>query len=162
MIDLTREDLESRVREAFSDGPPNGWLLGWAEDRGFREFAQVVAPHKAANNTSFDYAFCNHFDVRMALDDAKYAVLTVLTSFVADVFSMHWTLYGPGGRGGQVVNDVPRGRALEATVQDWLAGRGFVSLPDRLGDVVLDGLELELSGEENVTLAKCVFQDFEG
>lgn len=159
---LHAKAVEDRIRGLFASGPPNGWLRGWDRDRGFNEFVQVVTPHEATNNTSFDYAFCNQFDVRVELEDKQHAVLTVLTSFVADVFSTHWTVYEPDGRSGGVVEGVIEGRELRTAVEGWLRERGFAELPDDLGAMNLNGIELELAGDENVTVEKCLFRDFEG
>jgi hypothetical protein len=163
IVPLERVALEAQVRTAFADGPPNGWLLGWPEDRGFDEFSRMAAPHKPTNHTSFDYAFCNHFDVRVDEPDANgYVVLTLLMSFVADVFSLHWTAYQPGGQGGRVVSEYPKASSLETRVRSWLAEKGFMSIPDDLFNMELPGVALELSGSQNVTLGKCLFRDHEG
>jgi hypothetical protein len=37
-----------------------------------------------------------------------------------------------------------------------------MELPDAWYDKVVDGVELELSGTENVTLGKCLFSDYDG
>ncbi|MCB9577732.1 MAG: hypothetical protein H6717_11990 [Polyangiaceae bacterium] len=151
-----------QIRRLFASGPPNGWLLGWDRDRGFDDLSALVAPLAATNNTSFDYAFCNHFEVRLSLAEERYAVLTVLTSFVADVFSVHWTVYDPGGQAGRVVGQPPEGKRIEADVRAWLGRRGLRELPDELLRQPIPGIELELSGADDVTLGKCLFRDSAG
>jgi hypothetical protein len=157
--------LVERVRSAFAGGPPNGWIEEWAMDRHFSEFVQVVSPQKASNVTSFDYSFCNRFEVQVeGLGDRCYAVLTVLLSFIADVYTVHWTLYERGGRVGRVVEAPPSEDAvkLQLRVEKWLAQIGFTRLRDDWYDIELNGILLELSGETHVTLGKCLFQDFDG
>jgi hypothetical protein len=81
------------ISEQFQEGPPNGWLLGWPRDRFFPQLAEAVAPERVENQTSFDYSFCNRYEVRVDGLAGNVAVLTIRISFVADAFSLHWTKY---------------------------------------------------------------------
>lgn len=62
---MTLDDLFKAVRDQFQNGPPNGWLLGWDEMRYFELLRNAAKPYGAINQTSFDYGFCNWFDVRI-------------------------------------------------------------------------------------------------
>jgi hypothetical protein len=165
IISLIETTLLETVRKAFAAGPPNGWLLGWLVDRHFSGFAQAASPVKARNVTTFDYAFCNHFEARInGLTGGRFATLTVMLSFIADVYVLHWTLYESDGRTGQVVAAAPseEAAALQGRIKHWLAKVGFLPLPDSWHELRLDGIELELSGARNVTLGKCLFRDYDG
>lgn len=165
MMDMNLTKLIERVRSAFAGGPPNGWMEGWALDRHFTEFVQVASPQKAVNVTSFDYSFCNRFEARVnGLVDRRYAVLSVLLSFIADVYTIHWTLYEGDGRVGRVIKAPPSADAaeLQLRVERWLAQIGFTRIRDDWYDTELEGIVLELSGDTAVTLGKCLFQDFDG
>lgn len=165
MIPLVQATLLETVRRAFASGPPNGWLLGWPVDRHFPDFARIASPVRTQNLTTFDYAFCNHFVARIdGLAEGRFATLTVLLSFIADVYVLHWTRYDRDGRTGKVVAAAPseKAEALQLHVERWAAEIGFEPLPDRWYDVRVEGIELELSGASNVTLGKCLFQDHGG
>jgi hypothetical protein len=165
MIPLVHAALLERVRQAFASRPPNGWLLGWSVDRHFSGFARIASPVQTQNATTFDYAFCNHFEARIdGPAGGRFATLTVLLSFIADVYVLHWTLYDRDGRTGQVVAAAPseKAEALQLRVERWAAQIGFEPLPNGWYDVRVEGVELELSGASNVTLGKCLFQDYDG
>jgi len=164
-MDANLAKLIERVRSAFAYGPPNGWIEGWAITRHFSEFVQVVSPRSAFNITSFDYSFCNRFEVQVkGLDDRCHAVLTALLSFIADVYTTYWTLYEQGGRVGRVIEIPPSEDAakLQLRVESWLTQIGFARLHDDWYSIELNGIQLELSGETHVTLGKCLFQDYDG
>ncbi len=156
--------LSEVVREAFAPAPPNGWLLGWNRERYFREFAGAAAPARATNHTSFDYAFCTHFDADLQdSGDAEYLTLTVRISFIADVYSIHWTTYGDGGKVGNVVS-TPRSEAaveLQTRIEQWLQGAALARLPDEWFELQVSGVQLELAGATGATLGKCLFEDYE-
>jgi hypothetical protein len=162
---MRQDDLVALVQRAFALGPPNGWLLGWSPDRYYAEFARVAADAAPQNATTFDYAFCNHFEARIdGLPHEQYAILTVLLSYVADVYALHWTVYEKSGRTGRVVEAAPNTKAkcLQARVEEWIADLGFAGVPDAWLALELVGIELELSGTEHVTMSKCLFKDYEG
>ena len=157
-------DLRDRVRAAFIKGQPNGWLSGWATDRHFSQFAQLVSPYMAVNVTSFDYAACNRFEVRTTvLPDGRYATLSVLLSFLADMYVLHWTIYDVDGTTGHVLGAPPSvdDENLQQMVERWLANLAFTRMPDDWYNTEID-VHLELSGDRHVTLGKCLFQDFDG
>ncbi len=163
MIEKTRvspETLIPHIQRVFSAGPPNGWLLGWDENRGFDELKAVAAPWVVANCTSFDYSFCNWFEVEFDLRPfGKRVTLTVEVSFIADYYSVHWTEYSGDGRS-RVVADVPQVSDVRARIVAWLERRGFVPVPDGLSSQTVPGVVLELSEPDLVNVGKCLFADF--
>ncbi|WP_165248261.1 hypothetical protein [Paludisphaera soli] len=157
------DDLIRLVQERFRDGPPNGWLLGWDPARCLDSVGRAARPHHVGNTTSFDYGFCNQFEVAIGAGGrGECWVLTIHLSFVAPTFCLFWTRYKSPNKG--VVNaGVPEGqRALEDEVRAAIQAEGFFELPDEWFDVHVDGVRLELSDAADVTLNKCLFCDYDG
>ena len=160
-----RDELAAATRATFAVGVPNGWVLGWNRVRFEKELAALACPFSCLNATSFDYARCNRYEIECRTDGASsYLMLTVLISFVVDVFSTHWTRYEKGGRSGTVVatpNDSSF-TGLEGRIAEMLRSKGFRRLPDDLYNAKIVGIELELSDPGDVTLGKCLFEDSDG
>src|SRR5262245_13681389 len=89
----TLPELVDAIQLQFGEGPPNGWRLGWSAARLQCELAELVHPGRLQNCTSFDYAFCNHFEIREGHAAEYYYVLTIRISFVQDLYCLHWTRY---------------------------------------------------------------------
>ena len=163
---MTLADLQQNLMRRFATGVPNGWLLGWNERRLQSELATAVRPLKMQNCTSFDYAFCNHFDVSFDGDGEYYDyVLTIRISFVCDFYCLHWTRHKrSGNKEGRPVRtpETPDARVLERRVRELLAEHGFLEIPDEWMDEPAPEVKLELAGTRNVTISKCVFEDYEG
>jgi hypothetical protein len=156
--------LVEAVQKAFSPLPPNGWLLAWNCERYFREFARAAAPARATNHTSFDYAFCNHFEAELrGSGDAEHLTLTVRISFIADVYSIHWTTYRDGGKVGHVVPRPVTDSSvdLQKRIEQWLGTTALARLPDEWFELQLSEVQLELAGVTGATLGKCLFEDYE-
>src|SRR5260221_12863009 len=96
---MTLAELKGHLREQFATGVPNGSTLGWNHDRLQSELAAAVQPLKVENCTSFDYAFCNHFEVRVEGGHPRgFYELTIRISFVREFFCLHWTRREPASR----------------------------------------------------------------
>ncbi|MEL6340959.1 MAG: hypothetical protein AAFQ65_13700 [Myxococcota bacterium] len=165
MTDSLLHRWQAEVYDAFKDGAPNGWLIGWDRDRLLNEVRDIARlADGCINATSFDYARCNRFELRIGAEDRQHWVLTVRVSFVIDAYSLHWTEYGPGDKSGRVVDglDNKRTGTLENETRSILAGRGFAELPATWSALPMTGIALELSDPEDVTLGKCVFEDYDG
>ena len=153
-------DLIPRIQRVFADGPPNGWLLGWDENRGFVELKRVAYPWLVENCTSFDYAFCNWFDIACRIDsDSNEYILGVFTSFIADYYQLFWTRLDRGRKRAEVVPEVVEMSGVHAAVVEWLHRRGFSSVPPEFDGRIVPGVELELSEPDEVTVDKCLFRD---
>jgi hypothetical protein len=162
-------DWIDTTRAAFAEGIPNGWILGWDRARFAEEIAACARPWKFFNATSFDYARCNKNeidcrDIDYATEATSYHVLTVLVSFVVNTFITHWTCYTKGGRSGATVPR-PEDRTLN-TLEDAivlvLEGKGLERMPADIYRTRMDGILLELSEPDEVTIGKCCFEDFDG
>lgn len=151
-------ELIRRIQHEFRDGPPNGWLLNWPLVR-FKELRLVVAPHELENWTSFDYSFCNRFEVRIPNKGKSFYLLTILTSYVANFYSLHWTFYKDGKKGKVVSVDDSALIDLASRVREFLISQGMRELPLEWDLAEVPGVELELAGCDNVTVGKCLFDD---
>lgn len=155
--------LKQKVQSAFQDGPPNGWLLGWPADRFFdRIRAASPLDHEVVNDSSFDYAFCNSFRVRPRDHKGSHRELIVKISFIADVFCLYWIGHSQAGKVSPVA-EAPEGsddHRFERRLATMLAEQGFDEFPAEWYETPLDGIELELAGEDGATLDKCLFDDF--
>ena len=163
---MTLADLKRDLMRKFATGVPNGSLLGWNERRLESELTAAVRPLKMQNCTSFDYAFCNHFDVSFGGDGEHYDyVLTIRISFVCDFYGLNWTRYKrSGNKGGGPVRTpgTADARVLERTVRELLAEHGFLEICDGWMDEPVPEVKLDLARTRNVTISKCVFEDYEG
>lgn len=158
---ITLDEIIRIIRSRFHDGPPNGWLLCWDETRYFALVSDAATPYPTINYTSFDYGFCNWFEVRID-SDHRYWTFTIKLSFIAPVYCVHWTQYESPSQGA-VISAAPLGhQAVEDNVRTAVERAGFFELPTEWYDQQVQGIELELSGTENVTIGKCLFSDYDG
>ena len=74
------ESLKQKVFDAFERGIPNGWILHWDENRFFDQISEIVRPYPLINYTTFDYAFCNRFEMDCR-GDRKGTYLTFMCSY---------------------------------------------------------------------------------
>lgn len=160
---LTKDELKMSVDAAFESGIPNGWILGWEESRFQAQINRCIHPHTVENWTSFDYAFCNNYEVIFRTNDRISYSLTILISFISDVYCMHWTAYSADGRSGRVVPtpEIATAMTIEKNLRLMLDELGIQEIPDEWLSEPVTGISLELSGERNVTLAKCLFRDYD-
>jgi hypothetical protein len=162
-MNMTIERVIDELRGQFSEHPPNGWLLGWDEERHLALVEKTCAPYAVTNTTSFDYAFCNRYEVR--LDDTNssgFWVLTVRLSFIMPVFSLHWTRYESQTEGAVITRVPGEHHEVEERLRKALESVGLDELPNEWSEREVGGLELELSGDTNVTVSKCLFEDYAG
>jgi hypothetical protein len=162
---MTLDELKRHLREQFATGVPNGWTRGWNHGRLQSELAAAVQPLKVENCTSFDYAFCNHFEVRVDGGHPRWLYeLTIRISFVGDFFCLHWTRRQPASRKGGTVRSPGSAQAsmIEQTVRELLERHGFREIPDEWLDEPVPVVRLELAGTRNVTISKCLFEDYDG
>ena len=94
----------------------------------------------------------------MGTKDSNHDVLTVLVSFILDVFSLYWTTYEADGRYGSTASQpmLSQGKIIEENVRRVLAKQGFEEVPAIWYNEPLSGIELD------VTLGKCLFDDYDG
>ncbi|HVW02579.1 MAG TPA: hypothetical protein VHB77_19640 [Planctomycetaceae bacterium] len=152
---LTLEELTTVVAERFRSGPPNGWLLGWDASRCSERLRDAVAPYDLVNCTSFDYSFCNWYEVRFNRHRREaFWTLTAKLSFVAPAYCMHWNTAAPAAPA--------ESQHVESNLRTELERAGFFELPVEWSELAVPNVQLELSGARNVTLSKCLFCDYDG
>ena len=157
---LTLDQIVLAVRRQFRDGPPNGWLLGWDLNRYFSEITEAAAPYPVFNYTSFDYNYCNNYQIHVDSEGCKF-FLHVLVSYIAPVYSLHWTrlrnqTYAP------VLKPPIRYAFLENQIAAKLKDLGLMDFPSAWSEVKVEGVGLELSEPEDARLEKFLFRDFDG
>lgn len=159
LLDIDR--LSSELVDRFRDAVPNGWLLGWDRNRFRQQFAEASKPIIVTNNTSFDYSRCNQYDFETVHAGSKcFLLLTLRLSFILPYFCLHWTEYDETKTHGRVVQ--LEGDELEKKIRGTAQRLGFEELPDAWLGVRVSGIQLELSEDENVTISKCLFDDYSG
>lgn len=149
------------IRDKFKNGPPNGYNLAWNENRFWDELKKAVNPHKVINTTSFDYSFCNSYEIEI---NSAFSIasrrLIIHISFIMDVYEVYWTqqafLKEP-----QVVKSHQNKKDfhIENQIHQLLGSHNFVEVSDALYDTKLTDIKLELSEPENITVGKCLFND---
>ncbi len=157
---MTLNEIVETVQTQFSEGPPNGWLLGWDETRCFELIHAAAAPLDTTSLVAFDYGFCNWYETRVEGDAAHHNwTLTVKLSFIVPAYCIYWTQYETS-TDGFLVETAPTGyQQTEDKVRAAVERVGFFELPVEWHEVQIHGVELELSETNNVTLDKCLFQD---
>ena len=154
--------LVEDVRRAFRFGIPNGLKLNWNADRFFPQIKRICEKCHVVNGTDFNYSYCNSFDVEPTeMEGGNRYVLNVKFSFIAPAYSIHTTKYSRDKKLGRVVQESERPAILSLahSVRDFAKQAGFQEVDGRSHDIVVDGVQLELS--EVATLGKCLFDDFE-
>lgn len=153
------------IQDRFADGPPNGWLEGWDCRRFENEIRKLVAPLEMTNETSFDYEFCNTYEIKVETKKpAGYRIFKIQVSFILDVFSTQWDRPERDGRPVKLKPGYLFAMCgnLEQNIREFLIERQFEEIANEDYNRNVAGVMLELSGSENVTLTKCLFEDFEG
>jgi len=151
------------VRQAFEAKPPDGRELGWDEARMMTTIGEIASPLHINNWTAFDYAFCNRYEIKVPGEAKKeYLSCSVRLSFIVPAYTIHWTSYWRNGKSGKVVDTPEPLRGLETRIRQHLEKQGFIELPEDWQDIVVLGISLELAGARNVTLGKCLFEDYDG
>ena len=120
-----------------------------------------VHHHDDRNHTSFDYSRCNTYVLEWPeSSDRSTTTLTVKFSFIAHLRVSHWTVYDRSGKSGAVFTpEAPWMLDVQAALENVCADLGFRELSRPEGDVLLPGVELELSEPDRVTVEKCLFDD---
>lgn len=159
------DEILAQVRDAFRDGPPNGWLLGWDPDRLIAGI-QGLTPSdcQISNRSSFDYSFCNSFEIKFPAVKNKYLVLITKVSFIADVFCLYWVRYKHKGGKGNVIPSPETAEQCETekSLRSFLEAMEFSELPAEWHSARVEGVRLELAECGSVTLDKCLFEDHAG
>jgi len=150
------------IQKKFSDGCPNGFLLGWDINRFFQSLISLFVGFKVINDTDFNYSYCNSYEIELGENESdEIFILTLKVSFIVDAFVLHVTRYSSNRRSGKVIHfdecSEYAGEIKKAKI--FLVGKGFVEMQNDDMESVVDGVHLELA--EIPTVGKCLFEDFE-
>ena len=150
-------ELIDKVKEAFANGVPPGYLLNWEEDRFFSEISQIVTPMRVVNETDFNYAFCNRYSI---YDTNREYYFGLWISFIADVYSLSQFKRISNTQ----VSEVGKSESCclsekKDEIKQFLTNKNFIAFPESWDKVVVPGIKLELS--DVVTLDRCLFEDYE-
>lgn len=150
------------VREKFSNGVPNGWLLNWDSERFSKELKELSNEFEFINSTSFDYAFCNSYNLFFPSQASEnYEMATIEISFIVDAYQIFWTEYFDYGKRGKVIpaTTSKKSKAVEIRIRSFLNEKGFTDCLLDWSEINIQNIQLELS--EKATLGKCLFVDYE-
>lgn len=150
------------IQKKFSNGCPNGFLLGWDVNRFFQSIQSLFAGFKVTNDTSFDYSYCNSYVIELGKNaDEEIFVLTLKISFIIDAYTLHLTRYSSNKRTGKVISfeSFSEYSMVVEKVKCFMEEQGFIEIQHNDMECLVNNVELELS--EQATLGKCLFDDFE-
>ncbi len=154
----------NNIRDAFKNGVPNGSLQGWDFERFWQELINLTEIGEIVNATDFNYGFCNtYFYYHPSKKTKNYEMATFEISFVSNVFQIYWTKYSDSGKIGNVIESPENheSKEWEKKVREFIKQKGFEECTTEFYNLPIDGVELELSGKDHVTLGKCLFIDYE-
>jgi hypothetical protein len=158
------DSILANVNEAFKNGVPNGSLLGWDYERFWQNLIKLTEIGEVLNVTDFNYGFCNTYFYYYPSKKIKcYEMATFEISFVSDVFQIYWTKYSDYGKSGNVIEspENDESKEWEKRVRNFIQQKGFEECLTEWYNLPIEGVELELSGKDQVTLGKCLFVDYE-
>lgn len=160
---LTIEEIKKAIDNLFREGPPNGWQLGWSKARYFGPITAAAAPYRTTNHTSFDYGFCNWYEVHVdGSDKERYYIMTIKISFVIPVYCMFWTEHENNISGSVIELSPKEFKHIEDSVRCAVKKMGFSEISNEWHEIKISGVHLELGGTENATIGKCLFTDYAG
>jgi hypothetical protein len=160
LLEWIRTIQGKRSSQALSQAKPS-----WDVSRFAESLKKYSKPYSITNYSTFDYSACNNYEVNVPITDShdKYPrlILSVRISFIIDAFCLHWTRYESNQRA-QVLSETPKDDAtfVEEKVRSFLISQGFMEVPDEWMDVHIPNVHLELSRDSEVTLSKCLFDDY--
>ena len=156
------DDWISIVKNKFGDGCPNGFLLEWDVNRYHSSIKEICRNCKVTNQTDFNYAYCNTYEIRPETRNTKFIYeLTLNISFIVDAFSLHWTKYTTNLKKGGVISSNEIEVEYDPTdgLIKFLEKNEYQEVKSDWFEINIDDVQLELA--EKATLGKCLFHDYE-
>lgn len=150
------------IQRSFSSGCPNGMLLGWDPDRFAEPIGAIFESLEVSNNTDFNYSYCNSYEISLSPERKKNCiVITLKISFISNVYLAQAAAYSADRRSGRAVNVAEQLEFFQELEKArlFLASQGFLEVPEEILNMIVEGVELELS--PLATIEKCLFDDFE-
>lgn len=148
-------EIINDIFKSFSKGYPNGYSLGWDEDRYIIELRSRFSDWSIENQTSFDYAFCNtvFFYNNKTLPDIG---LTVKFSFIHPSFIMYFSEYNKKAKFYKPTSFFCNRTANQ--VRNFMNAKGFSEVKVEILNVILPDVDLQLA--DIATIEKCLFDDY--
>ncbi len=154
----------AEIRRQFQTAPPSGWELHWDADRFYDDLKEILGGnYKLCNCTNFDYSFCNSYELTVENKNGNEKwILAIKVSFIVDAYSLHWTYY-PRNKQAYVLMDQKDAQLqnIEDKIVSFLGSKGFSDVSHKVYNMKLEDVSLELSDPDEVTVGKCLFDDFE-
>lgn len=155
-------DWIKTIQTQFKKGCPNGNLLEWDRNRYSASIKRVSKKCKVINQTDFNYAYCNTYEIRPKSLNEKYIYeLTLSISFIVNAFVYHWTRYTLDMKKGKVIPISEIEVEYDPTDEliKLMKEYGYTEVVSEWFDRQIENVQLELA--ENATLGKCLFHDYE-
>lgn len=159
---IIKDSLIKEIHSTFNNGIPNGMLLGWDEERFYTELLNLSQNGKIVNATDFNYSFCNTYYFYYPPERSKVnEKATLQISFISNVFQIYWGKYLKHSSIERRIQEpeYAESKDWEKNVKAFMKQRGFEEFLDELYNLPIDGIELELSEKDEVTIGKCLFEE---
>lgn len=158
-----KDSVIKDIQMAFKDGVPNGILLGWDEDRFYQDLLILTQRGEIVNRTDFNYSFCNTYYYHHSNKHSKtQEKATLQISFVSNVFQIYWdkSLKHSSSMARRIKEpENNESKEWEKAVKGFMKQRGFEEFLIDWYNLPIDGIELELSEKDEVTVGKCLFEE---
>jgi len=162
VINMHSENSIESIQNAFSNGCPNGALLGWDANRFYESLTKLFYEFSISNETDFNYSYCNSYDIAVGNgEQGENFVITVKISFIIDAYRMQLTEYSKDKKSGKVIDfeDLNEGTRFAENVRSFFEDRGFTEVADEELTHIVENVHLELA--DLATVGKCLFDDYE-
>ena len=157
-----KDSLIEDIRRAFKQGIPNGTILGWDRERFYTDLLSLTRRGTVVNETDFNYARCNtyHFYYPKELSKVNETA-TLEISFISNVYLMYWGKYLKHSPTERRIREpeFTESKDWGKAVKEFLKQRGFEEFLIEWYNLPIDGIELELSEKDEVTIGKCLFDE---
>jgi len=159
---MSSEISIENIQNAFSDGCPNGSLLGWDANRFYEPLVKIFNGLSVSNETDFNYSYCNSYDIALSTGtQGEIFIVTIKVSFIIDAYRMQLTEYSKDKKAGRVIEFEGLSDSLYFVdnVRSFFADRGFIEIADEALNNKIEDVQLELA--DVATVGKCLFDDYE-
>ena len=150
------------IKKRYQYGVPNGVLLKWDRNRFKSNIQKVIGKNYVLeqHTTDFDYEFCNSYSIKIDINLYIYC-LNLNISFIGDFYEINWSSMKK--RTKQIKHSIRINNFelinIENIIDNFFKKRGFIKISDDIYNIKIEGIELELSELDEVTIGKCLFND---
>jgi len=143
-----------KIRVSYRSTIPDGYALGWSEDRYLAALKKRLPDYQIDNFTSFDYAVCNTYELNVQAELRSY-IATLKISFIVDCYVLYIGHLKRISASDAQTHFAP----IAKSIHQLLDGGGFQEIQTEVLDVVVPGVTLNLAPQ--ATIGKCLFDDYE-